>query len=102
MWKTDPTQRDCCGHWCRRKKEAPPPNSARALRPSCTGHNLLVMIGIMSRIPSLLGRLEEEIHDDVKARQSHTVANQGREIALCTARTLHHVAFYAHLGAWKG
>ena len=102
MGKTDPTQKDCCDHWCRRKKEAPPHNSARALRPSCTGHNLLVMKGIMSRIPSLLGRLEEEIHDDVEARQSHNVADKGCEITFCTALPLHHVSFYAYLVARKG
>ena len=84
------------------QKEAPPPNSARALRPSCTGHNLLVMKEIVSRIPSLLGRLEEEIHDDVKARQCHNVANKGREIALCTARPQHNMAFHAYLGAREG
>ena len=77
-------------------ERGPPLNSAHALRPSCTGHNLLVMIGIMSRIPSLLGRLEEEIHDDVESRQSHNVADQGREITFCTALPLHDVSFYAY------
>ena len=84
------------------QKESPLLSSAHALRPSCTGHNLLVMIGIMSRIPSLLGRLEEKIHDDVEARQSHNVADQGREITFCTALPLHNVSLYAYLVAREG
>ena len=84
------------------QNEAPPQNSAHALRPSCTGENLLMMKRIASRIPSLLGRLEEEIHDGVKARQSHNGANQLREITFCTVLPLHNMAFYAYLGAREG
>ena len=61
-----------------------------------------MMKGRMARIPSHLGRLEEKIHDDVKARQGHNVANKGREIALCTALPLHNMAFNAYLGAREG
>ena len=57
---------------------------------------------IVLRIPSLLGRLEEEIHDDVEARQSHNVADQGREITFCTALPLHNMTFYEYLGAREG
>ena len=56
----------------------------------------------VTQIPSLLGRLEEEVHDDVKARQSHTVANQGREITFCTALPLHNMTFYEYSGAREG
>ena len=101
MWKKDPTQRDCCDRWCRRKRP-PTPDSARALRPNCTGHNLLMMKGRMARIPSHLGRLEEKVHDNVKARQSHNVADQGREITFCTALPLHNMTFYEYLGAREG
>ena len=60
------------------------------------------MKGRMTRIPSHLGRLEEEVHDDVKARHSHNVANQGREITFCTALPMHDMPFYEYLGAREG
>ena len=61
-----------------------------------------MMKGRMARIPSHLGRLGEKIHDDVEARQSHNVADQGREIPFCTALPLHNVSFYAYLVAREG
>ena len=68
-----------------------------ALRELWSAAISLEMKRIARWIPSLLGRLEEEIHDGgVKA---HNVANKGRGIALCTALHPHNLAFYAHLGA---
>ena len=61
-----------------------------------------MMKGIVSRIPSRLGRLEEEVHNDVEARHSHNVADQGREITFCTALPLHYVSFYAYLVSREG
>ena len=50
-----------------------------------------------ARLATQLDRLEEEVHDNVNAWKSHNMTNQGCEVALCTALSLHYVALYTDL-----
>ena len=69
------------------------------LRPIGRERVLLEREGIATRIAPLLDRLEEEIHDDVKTWELHNMPNQGDEVTLCTAISLHYVSFHADLVA---
>ncbi len=52
---------------------------------------------IATRITPLLARPEEEVHDDVEAWECHSMPTKGREIPLCTTKTLRDVAFDPYL-----
>ena len=84
---------------CYKQNGEPHWDTTPTRRPTCTERNLLEWKRVASRIATLLDRLEEEVHDNINARQRHDMTNQGCEVTLCTALTLHHVAFYSYLGA---
>ncbi len=57
--------------------------------------DLLVRKTVTARLPPQLHRLEEEVHDDVDARECHNMTDHGDEITRCKALSLHDVAFHA-------
>ena len=60
---------------------------------------LLERLKAATRIPTQLDCPEEEVHHAINSWESHSMTYQRCEVALCTALTLHHVAFHKDLGA---
>ena len=63
--------------------------------------SLLGRVRVATGISAQLDGLEQEVHHAIYARKSHNVADEGCEVALCTALALHTVSFHEDLKSRK-